>query len=232
MSSITKSSLSSLQNAAMLEIAKSIFSHRIAHTDSANIDNLIQPPYTSDLIPLPLPNILKTVLNSYLTKMAEEVDIWMHHHLFRVFLDKPKSYVIPCLQHLIWYPDGAVDYISTARKLLEQPHIAELEKFEIAKVYFFQSYIKETWPQLSDKTIKECIEPRHVFQMMLDMSSRTSGYQLIRIHKRMERFLNWYYADIRRIIEFKYLNTRNFVDTSQEKFVRVVLHGLGYGVPV
>ncbi|XP_065217872.1 uncharacterized protein LOC135843787 [Planococcus citri] len=221
---------STLQHSATLKTSMALWEHKIKHNKSTNLLHLSNPLPTDEV---PLPNVLRKRLDAYTKSMKNQIWDWMTFHSKNVFPEKSMAYPLLYLKHLVWYDDGVIDYISTAKNLLRNPALSDSEKSNVAKVYFFLDFMSEMYPHLPKDELKTWFSPAEKFNAFKEISRQVSGYNLLRIHKRMAEFMTWYFSDNRSdIISFTFPRLREVQGSSDEILVRTLLLGLGYGVPL
>ncbi|XP_065225100.1 uncharacterized protein LOC135848929 [Planococcus citri] len=86
-------------------------------------------------------------IKRYIRKMANEITAWVSYHYRTVFLKNGlDKFVYSLVYHIVWYPDGAIDCVQTARSMMTSVRLSDVEKFRFLCVYCLYDDMDEMSP--------------------------------------------------------------------------------------
>ncbi|XP_065225111.1 uncharacterized protein LOC135848936 [Planococcus citri] len=96
---------------------------------------------------LPIPKLIAEQIDPYVRKMANEITAWVSYHYRTVFLRNGlDKFVYSHVYHIVWYPNGAIDCVQTARSMLTSVRLSDVEKFKFLCVYCLYDDMEEMSP--------------------------------------------------------------------------------------
>ncbi|XP_065203951.1 uncharacterized protein LOC135834039 [Planococcus citri] len=111
-----------------------------------------------NLIP-DMPSTIYNQLSNYIVTFRKSIKKWLRYHCF-ISSDNNKercfNYILRRFHDFAWDWNGAINYVRTAKRMLQCDRFSLDEKFTIACFYYFEDDIKRIWPSVSTKTcVKE-----------------------------------------------------------------------------
>ncbi|XP_065225062.1 uncharacterized protein LOC135848900 [Planococcus citri] len=116
---------------------------------------------------LPVPKPIAEQIDRYVRKMTNEITAWVSYHYRTVFLRNGlDKFVYSLVYHIVWYPNGAIDCVQTARSMMTSMRLSDVEKFRFLCVYCLYDDMNEMSPLMYlDNTIDylSCNEDTLIF---------------------------------------------------------------------
>ncbi|XP_065203926.1 uncharacterized protein LOC135834012 [Planococcus citri] len=113
-----------------------------------------------------IPDIPSTIYNRlphYIVTFRKSIKKWLRYHCFI----SPDSNNGRCFNNILrrfhdfaWDWNGTINYVRTARRMLQCDRFSDEEKFRIACLYYFEEDIKRIWPSVSTKMLSNEISVR------------------------------------------------------------------------
>ncbi|XP_065225074.1 uncharacterized protein LOC135848908 [Planococcus citri] len=96
---------------------------------------------------LPVPKLIAEQIDPYVRKMTNEITAWVSYHYRTVFLKNGlDKFVYSLVYHIVWYPNGAIDCVQTARSMMTSVRLSDVEKFRFLCVYCLYDDMGEMSP--------------------------------------------------------------------------------------
>ncbi|XP_065225131.1 uncharacterized protein LOC135848950 [Planococcus citri] len=96
---------------------------------------------------LPIPKLIAEQIDRYVRKMTNEITAWVSYHYRTVFLRNGlDKFVYSLVYHIVWYPNGAIDCVQTARSMMTSMRLSDVEKFRFLCVYCLYDDMDEMSP--------------------------------------------------------------------------------------
>ncbi|XP_065217679.1 uncharacterized protein LOC135843655 [Planococcus citri] len=105
--------------------------------------------YALDLM---IPNSICQRLQVYVDKIKYELEDWVTYHSRAVFFGQQNDLKIyKFIYHIIWYPDGNINYAKTAANLLKSKSTSTTEKFFLSCLYCLEDEIRAIAPSVIER---------------------------------------------------------------------------------
>ncbi|XP_065224198.1 uncharacterized protein LOC135848258 isoform X4 [Planococcus citri] len=100
-----------------------------------------------------LPTVIYNMIEEYVTKFGLSMKSWLKENYKRVFFlhYTHENYVLEDFDDFVYDDDGTIDYSCTAERMMRCNKFGDVEKFKIACTYFFEDYIRRSWPSMRKK---------------------------------------------------------------------------------
>ncbi|XP_065218468.1 uncharacterized protein LOC135844249 [Planococcus citri] len=87
------------------------------------------------------------LLDQYIQSVGNDLKEWVEYHSDRIFFDSQAHSVIwKCFDRLTFQYDGSLDFVATAKKLVNSNRLNSVEKYRLACCYCLEEKIKHMWP--------------------------------------------------------------------------------------
>lgn len=152
--------LPSLQEITYFQVALSIWHSYISRSKydpekSGSIDQLIavfgldinyEKESDKLLRSLNVPRSVKETLGRYLDKVRKEMGLWISRFKYDFFSERMKEFRLDgCLfdsSRCVWMPNGEVDYVRSASKMLSTDELTNEQRFAIMSIFCMEDEIK------------------------------------------------------------------------------------------
>ncbi|XP_065217166.1 uncharacterized protein LOC135843274 [Planococcus citri] len=140
---IYQESPTSLREISSLRMALMLWRHKF--TDLCSSDGLPSVWFSTKEM-IAVSTWIEFFLDPYIPALGKELKMWMDYHSERIFFDSDLGWaVLRCFNHIVCYQSGAINYVATAKKLLQNELLNDMEKFRIACVYCLEEDVKRQW---------------------------------------------------------------------------------------
>ncbi|XP_065203907.1 uncharacterized protein LOC135833997 [Planococcus citri] len=117
--------------------------------------NLTEHIQLKNLIP-DMPSTIYNTLSNYIVTFRKSIEKWLRYHCANKVFISPEINKHRCFNNILrrfhdfaWDWNGAINYVRTARRMLQCDRFSDEEKFAIACLYYFEDDIKRIWPSVS-----------------------------------------------------------------------------------
>ncbi|XP_065218647.1 uncharacterized protein LOC135844396 isoform X2 [Planococcus citri] len=98
---------------------------------------------------LPIPKSFAVPIQSHFDYVSSNVELWISYIFRAVFLRRgKKSGLYRHIGHIIWYPNGTMNFRETVRNLLKSDELTNAAKFHLACTFCLRKEIEKMWPSM------------------------------------------------------------------------------------